>query len=251
MSGHSKWHNRVHRKSRQDAKKGAVYSKMAREIMVAVRAGGPEPESNAALRLAIERAKAARVPMENIQRAIQRASGAGEAEQYEEVSYEGYGPGGVAVYVEALTDNRNRTTSEVRYLFTRNGGNLAEAGSVAWMFDRKGYLVVSREENPVGEEEILEWAADAGAEDVRLSDDAYEVITAPDDLEQVRQALAERGLRFAEVSLSMLPKTEIRVEGKEAEQALRLLEALEEHDDVQNVYSNLQVDEEEMARLEG
>ncbi|MDI3297690.1 MAG: YebC/PmpR family DNA-binding transcriptional regulator [Bacillota bacterium] len=250
MSGHSKWHNRVHRKSRQDAKKGAIYSKMAREIMVAARAGGPDPESNAALRLAIERAKAARVPMENIQRAIQRGAGTSDADQYEEVSYEGYAPGGVAVYVEALTDNRNRTTSEVRYLFTRNGGSLAEAGAVAWMFDRKGYLVVNREETDVDEDRLLEWAADAGAEDVRVSDDAYEVITAPEELEQVRQALAEHGLSFAEVSLSMLPKSEIHLEGKEAEQALRLVEALEDHDDVQNVYTNLQIDEEEMARLE-
>ncbi|MDI3316048.1 MAG: YebC/PmpR family DNA-binding transcriptional regulator [Bacillota bacterium] len=250
MSGHSKWHNRVHRKSRQDAQKGALYSKMAREIMVAARAGGPDPESNTALRLAIDRAKAASVPMENIQRAIQRGAGGNEADQLEEVSYEGYAPGGVAVYVEALTDNRNRTTSEIRYIFTRNGGSLAEAGAVAWMFDRKGYLVINREEHDVDEERLLEWAADAGAEDVRVSDDAYEVITAPEDLVPVRRALEGQGVTFAEVSLSMLPKSEIRIEGKEAEQALRLVDALEDHDDVQNVYTNLQIDDEELARLE-
>lgn len=252
MSGHSKWHNRMHRKSRQDAKRGALFSKMAKEIMVAARAGGGDPDANNRLRLAIERAREGGVPADNIDRAIKRGSGEGaDASAFEEIVYEGYGPAGVAVLLEILTDNRNRTAGEVRYLFAKHGGNLGEAGCVAWMFDKKGLLVVERQSSGLSEEDILERALDAGAEDVRTDDETYEVVTAPEDFYRVKSAMEAGGVRFAEAELTMLPKSEVRVEGREAEQLLHLLDALEEHDDVQNVHANHAVDEELLAHFGG
>ena len=242
MSGHSKWHNIAGRKSVQDAKKGAVFSKMAKEITVAVRQGGADEDANVRLRLAIDRARAANVPMDNIQRAIQRGSGQDDSAQYTELTYEGYGPGGVALLVDVLTDNRNRTASDIRYIFSRNGGNLAEAGAVAWMFERKGYLVVDRLQNDLDEEEMLEEALETGADDVKVSDEAYELYTAPEMFDMVRQALSQKGTTFAEQQLAMVAKAEVPVSGKEAEQVLRLIDALEEHDDVQNVFTNAALD---------
>jgi YebC/PmpR family DNA-binding regulatory protein len=248
VSGHSKWHNRIHRKARQDAKKGAVYSKMAKEITLAARSGGGDPEANTRLRLAIDRAREAGVPADNIKRAIERGSGAGaEAANFEELLYEGYGPGGVAILLEIATDNRNRTAGEVRYLFSRNGGNLGESGSVAWMFDRKGLLTVERGPGAPDEERMLELALEAGAEDVRTLDDAYEIVTAPQEFYAVKTALEGHGLRFADAELTMVPKNQIRVAGKDAETLAHLVEALEDHEDVQSVHTNLLEDEAEVA----
>ncbi|MBX5475706.1 MAG: YebC/PmpR family DNA-binding transcriptional regulator [Clostridia bacterium] len=250
MAGHSKWHNRMHRKSRQDAKKGALYSKMSKEIMAAAKAGGPDPAANTRLKIAIERAKDAGVPAENIERAIRRGAGLEEGMNLEAVTYEGYAPGGVAVLMEILTDNRNRTASEIRHLFSRHGGSLGESGCVAWMFERKGLLVIDRQATPVDEEELLLHAAEAGAEDVRVEDDSFQIVTAYDDFQAVKDALEAQGYVFADAELTMLPTTEVQLEGKTAQQALSLIEALEDHDDVQNVYTNLSISDEELAKLE-
>jgi YebC/PmpR family DNA-binding regulatory protein len=248
VSGHSKWHNRIHRKSRQDAKKGAVYSKMAKEITLAARSGGGDPEGNTRLRLAIDRAREAGVPADNIKRAVERGSGAGaDAANFEELLYEGYGPGGVAILLEIATDNRNPTAGEIRYLFSRNGGNLGESGSVAWMFDRKGLLTVERGPGAPDEERMLELALEAGAEDVRTLDDAFEVVTAPSDFYAVKAALEGHGVSFADAGLTMIPKNQIRVEPKDAETLAHLVELLEEHEDVQEVHTNLLEDEAEVA----
>jgi YebC/PmpR family DNA-binding regulatory protein len=238
MSGHSKWHNRVHRKSRQDAKRGALFSKMGRELLIAARLGGPDPVANARLRIAIEKARELGVPAENIRRAIERGAGGGEGTAYEEVTYEGYGPGGAAVLVAVQTDNRNRTTGEIRHLFSRHGGNLGEAGCVAWMFERKGVLVIDAPGPELTEERVLELALDAGAEDVRAEDDGFVIVTAPDDFEAVRSRLASAGLRFAIAEITMEPRTTVQLEGRDAEQMARLVELLEDHDDVSAVYTN-------------
>jgi YebC/PmpR family DNA-binding regulatory protein len=252
MAGHSKWANRKHRKERQDAKKGKIFSKMARELMIAARQGGPDPETNARLRLAIERAKSFGVPAENIERAIQRGAGGGEADRYEELLYEGYGPGGVALMLAIQTDNRNRTASEIRHMFARHGGNLGEAGCVAWMFERKGLLVVDREEAGMGEDELLALAVEAGAEDFRAEGDTYEIVTAPEALEEVRAALARAGVRrFASAGLTWLPKVQVPVAGREAEQLMRLLDQLEDHDDVQEIYGNYDLAEEALLAYGG
>ena len=238
MSGHSKWHNRIHRKSRQDAKRGALYSKLGKEILIAARAGGGDPVSNARLRLAIERAREAGLPSDNIRRAVERGAHGDEGANYEEITYEGYGPGGVAVLVEVQTDNRNRTAGDLRHLFSRHGGGLGEAGCVAWMFEKKGVLVIDRGETGLTEEQVLEMALDAGAEDVRVEEETFAVITAPEEFDAVRQAVSGRGVELAVAELTMEPKTTVEVEGRDAEQVGHLVELLEEHDDVSNVYTN-------------
>lgn len=249
MAGHSKWHNRVHRKSRQDAKKGALYSKMAREIMVAARQGA-DPVANFRLRVAIERAREAGVPMENIERAIRRGSGQEEGEHYEELTYEGYGPGGVAIFLEIVTDNRNRTASEIRHLFSRHGGSLGESGSVAWMFERKGLLTLE-EGSAFDEETLLLDAAEAGAEDVQVTDGTAQVVTAPEDLARVREVLMEKGYRFSDAGLVMMPTTSVEPEEEEdIKKVVRLLQALEDHEDVQHVYTNLSLSEEAWQKVE-
>lgn len=250
MAGHSKWHNRMHRKSRQDAKKGAVYSKMSKEVMAAAKAGGPEPQANTRLRIAIERAKAAGVPAENIERAIRRGAGLEEGVNYEEIWYEGYAPGGVAVLVQSLTDNRNRTAGEMRYIFSRNGGNLGESGCVAWMFEKKGTLTIDRTKTPVDADALLLHAAEAGAEDVRDDGDTLQVVTAFEDFASVKDALEAEGYRFEDAEMAMIPQNEMELEGKQARQALNLIEALEDHDDVQNVYTNLAISDEELEKIE-
>lgn len=250
MAGHSKWANRKHRKERQDAKKGKIFSKMAREIMVAARQGGPNPETNARLRLAVEKAKEMRVPMENIERAIQRGAGGGEGSDLEEMVYEGYGPGGVAIMVEIMTNNRNRTASEIRHIFSKYGGNLGESGCVSWMFDRRGVITVSRDSG-LDEDTLMLLALEAGADDVRSEDDGtFTVVTGQEVLEQVKNGLLAHGVKVEGAELTMLPKTEVRVEGKEAEQLIRLLDMLEDHDDVQEVHSNFTMDESLLERLE-
>jgi len=238
MSGHSKWHNRMHRKSRQDAKRGALYSKLGKEVLIAARAGGGDPVSNARLKLAVERARDAGVPAENIRRAIDRGAHGEEGANYEEIAYEGYGPGGVAVLVEVQTDNRNRTAGDVRHIFARNGGSLGEAGCVAWMFEKKGLLLIDRSESDLTEEQVFELALDAGAEDVRVDADSFAILTAADALDQVRQQITGRGVPLAVAELTMEPKTTVELEGKDAEQVARLVELLEDHDDISNVYTN-------------
>lgn len=249
MSGHSKWANIKHTKAKKDAERGNLFSKLAREIIVAARQGGGNPEANSRLRLAIERAREANMPADNIARLIKRGTGELEGVTYEELTYEGYGPGGVAIMVEAVTDNRNRTTGELRYIFSRHGGSLGETGCVNWMFRRRGYISLDRR---VGDEDtVLSVALEAGAEDFQSDEESYEVITAPEDLERVKAALEEKGLRAEVAEVTMIPQSTVRVAGKEAEQVLRLMDALSDHDDVQRVFSNFDMAADEMRRLAG
>jgi YebC/PmpR family DNA-binding regulatory protein len=246
MAGHSKWAQIKRKKGAADARRGQVFTKLTREITVAAREGGPDPEANFRLRLAIQRARAENMPMENIQRAIQRGTGAaGDGAAYEEVFYEGYGPGGVAFLVQALTDNRNRTVAEVRSIFTRSGGSLGENGSVAWMFEPRGMIII--EPKPGQNPEDIELAAiDAGAEDVTVEEDGQvEVITGFEDLKQVQDTLAAQGFHIASAERTMIPRATITLDDHQMEQALRLIERLEELDDVQAVYTNL-----DMSKLE-
>jgi YebC/PmpR family DNA-binding regulatory protein len=247
MAGHSKWHNIRIKKEKMDKVRGRLFSKLTREIIVAAREGGGNPETNVRLRNAIDRARDAGMPNENIQRAIARGTGAVAGEHYEEVTYEGYGPGGVAILVRAATDNRNRTAAEVRAVFHRHDGSMAEAGAVAWMFDTKGVIQVDRQK--VSEDELMLQALEAGAEDVRSEGDTYEVITAPEELGRVREALIRAGIPVASAELQPVPKTTVPLAGQEAERVLRLLEALEELDDVQQVYANFDIPEEILQRV--
>ena len=252
MAGHSKWANRKHRKFRADAQKGKIFTKMARELTVAAREGGSDPEYNVRLRLAIQKAKEANMPNQNIERAIQKGSGSLEANAYQSAILEGYGPGGVAVLLEALTDNRNRTVSEIRNTFAKYEGNLGEAGCVSWMFNRKGYLQVSSQELPLEEEELMSLAIEAGAEDFKEEDNYYEIITNPEDFEEVKDALAHQRIPINRAEITMLPHTIVPVSDTEdATKVVQLLEALEESEDVQNVYSNFDMPEELFAQVEG
>lgn len=241
MAGHSKWANIKHKKARQDASRGKVFTKIAREIIVAVRqGGGTDPDSNLRLRLALLKARAANMPNDNINRAISRAAGTGENDNLEEIVYEGYGPGGVAVLLDIMTDNRNRTAGEVRFIFSRHGGNLGETGCVGWMFKRKGLILVEAENCPLSEEELMLLALDAGAEDVREAGEGWEIISSPEDFEQVRAALEEQGVIPADAEITMLPDNLCAG----PPEVLNLIEALEEHDDVQNVYTNWDMPDE-------
>lgn len=248
MSGHSKWSQIKRQKGVTDAKRGQVFTRLGREIMVAARTGGGDPESNFRLRLAVQRAREANMPAENIKRAIERATGGGDGAALEEVTYEGYGPGGAAVLVEALTDNRNRTVSEVRNVFTRSGGNMGEAGSVAWIFENKGILTIHP--GKTDPEAIALVAIDAGAEDVNLEEGAIEAYTQPHDLEKVRRALEDAGIHVEEAELVMQPKTTVLLGEKEALQAIRLVEKLEELDDVQKVYFNADFEADVAQKLQ-
>jgi YebC/PmpR family DNA-binding regulatory protein len=239
VSGHSKWHNIRIRKQKVDAQKGKLFTRVTREIITAARAGGSDPEANSQLRTAVQRAREAGMPQDNIKRAIQRGTGGIAGGSYEEITYEGYGPGGVAVLVEALTDNRKRTVSELRALFSRAGGNLGESGCVAWMFEPRGVVLLDRSQ--VDEESLLELALEAGADDMHTGDTSYEIITPPERLESVKQALAQRNLIPESAELAMLAKSTVPVSGKQAEQVLRLMEALEEQDDVQRVHANFDI----------
>lgn len=247
MSGHSKWHSIRHKKAAADAKRGKMFTRLIKEITVAARLGGGDLDANPRLRLAVQSAKDANMPQDNIKRAILKGTGELPGQSYEEQNYEGYGPGGVAVFIEALTDNKNRTVAEIRHIFTKNNGNLGEAGSVQWMFDKKGYIAVSRD--AISEEKLLEVSLEAGAEDLRTEGDTYAIYTAYEDFESVRQALESAGIPIESSELTMIPQNEIHVEGKTAQQMLNLIEALEEHDDVQNVYANFDIDEQEMEAL--
>jgi YebC/PmpR family DNA-binding regulatory protein len=244
MSGHSKWANIKHRKGKMDAIRGKITTKISREITVAARAGGADPAGNMRLKLALQKAKENNVPKENIQRAIQKGVGTLEGGNYEEIIYEGYGPGGVAVLLEIMTDNRNRTAADIRHLFAKHGGNLGEAGCVSWMFDKKGLFIVDKA--GVSEEDIMLLALEAGAEDIKSEGDEYEIITAPDDWEQVRAALEAAKVVTASAQITMVPQTTVEIAGDDAVKMLKLMDALEEHDDVQEVYSNFDIPDDMM-----
>ncbi|TMI75270.1 MAG: YebC/PmpR family DNA-binding transcriptional regulator [Bacillati bacterium ANGP1] len=247
MSGHSKWHNIRLKKEKVDQVRGKLFSKLAREIAVAAKEGGGDPDGNPRLRTAIDHAREAGMPNDNIQRAIQRGAGGAEGATFETITYEGYAPGGVAVLVEVLTDNRNRAASDVRNLFTRYGGALSEAGSVSWMFDRQGLITVDR--SKAKEDDVLSTALEAGAEDVRTSGDVYEIVTPPDRFFKVKQAVERARLPIVSADIMMVPKTTVRVEGKEAQQVLRLMDALEDHDDVQHAYANFDIPDEILQQV--
>ena len=247
MSGHSKWASIKHKKAAVDAKRGKVFTQIIKEITVAARIGGGDPLGNARLRLAIDKAKSVNMPKDNIERGIKKGTGELEGVSYEEFSYEGYGPGGVAVLVELMTDNHNRTVSEIRHVFNKNNGKPGEAGSVGWMFEKKGLILLEKE--GVEEEALMELALEAGAEDIAEEDDAWEVHTVPGNFMDVKAALEENGLKILSAEVTMIPKNTQRLEGKEAEQMLRLMDILEEHDDVQNVYANFDIPDEILEQL--
>ena len=246
MSGHSKWHNIRLRKGKQDAERGKIFTKLAREIIVAARAGGGNPDANARLRLAVQKARENSMPAENIKRAIQRGAGELDGASYEEVTYEGYGPGGVAILVEATTDNRNRTVAEIRHAFSRNGGSLGEQGCVGWLFDRKGILSIPVD--AADEDTVMTVALEAGADDVRTEDDAYEVVTQPEQLEPIREAFEAAKIPLSVAEVTMVPQNTVHLDGKEAQQMLRLMEAIEDLDDVSNVYANFDISDDEMQQ---
>ncbi len=245
MSGHSKWAQIKRQKGVNDAKRGQVFTRLGREITIAARDGGGDPNGNFRLRLAIQRARESNMPMENIDRAIKRGVGGGEGAALEEIVYEGYGAGGAAVMVEAMTDNRNRAAGEIRSTFTRNGGNLGESGCVAWLFDSKG--IISIDPGKMDPDEIALLAIDAGAEDVQVEEGSVEVYTEPGNLEAVRQSLERSKLSITNAEVSMVPKTMVEADSKATAQVMRLIERLEELDDVQKVYSNIEVSEEAVA----
>jgi len=245
MSGHNKWSTIKHKKAAADAKRGKVFTRIAKEITIAAREGGGDPEANPRLRTAVAAAKSANMPNDNVKRAIQRGTGEIPGVSYEEVSYEGYGPGGVAVLVECLTDNRNRTTPEIRHAFSKHGGSLGEPGSVAWMFEKKGNFVVADE--AMTEDRLMEVVLEAGAEDLEEEDGRFVVRTSQESFPQVQQALEEAGIATEEARLVMEPQNNVLVDGKKAEQCIKLLEILEDHDDVQNVWANLDFDESQVA----
>ncbi len=247
MAGHSKWAQIKHKKAKVDQKRGKIFSKLIREITVAAREGGGDPELNPRLRLAIERAKAQNMPWDNIERAIKRATGEMDGVKYEQVVYEGYGPNGVAFMVIALTDNRNRTANEIRHIFSKHGGNLSNPGSVAWQFIERGVIFVDRQ--GMEEDTLLEIVLEAGAEDLITHPDAYEIRTVPDTFSSVRQALEAAGVSITHAELTRIPQNTVQVEGKDAERVLKLMEALEDHDDVQQVFSNFDISEETMQAL--
>ncbi len=245
MSGHSKWHSIRHKKAVVDAKRGNIFTKLIKEITVAARLGGGDMDGNPRLRLAVQRAKDANMPHDNINRAVKKGTGELPGVTYEEACYEGYGPGGVAVLVEAMTDNKNRTVSDLRSVFSKQGGNMGESGCVAWMFHKKGLVLVSRDQ--IDEDELLGIALEAGAEDMTADEANYEITTAPEDFEAVKQAVADKGLKPSLAEVTMIPQTTIKLEGKDAKQVLQLMEKLEEHEDVQNVYANFDIPEQELA----
>jgi YebC/PmpR family DNA-binding regulatory protein len=246
MSGHSKWATIKHKKAALDAKRGKMFTRLIKEIMIAARAGG-DPDANPRLRTAITAAKAVSMPADNIKRAIMRGTGELEGGQIDEILFEGYGPGGAAVLVNVATDNRNRTVSEIRHLFSKNGGNLGAQGTVAWMFERKSQVLVDAEK--ATEDQLMSVVLDAGADDIRDQDGAWEILSAPEAHESVLKALEQAGIPTESAEIAMIPKSTIKLEGKNAQAMLKLYDALEEHDDVQNVYGNYEVDAAEVEAL--
>jgi len=244
MSGHSKWHSIKHKKAAADSKRGRIFTRLIKEMTVAARHGGGDLDANARLRLVVNTAKAANMPADNIKRAIMRGTGELPGVSYEEVNYEGYGPGGVALYVRTLTDNRNRTVAELRHILSKHNGNLGENGCVAWMFDKKGYFVA--EKSAVEEENLLEVVLAAGAEDMREDGDNFEVLSAPENYDSVKTALEAAQIPVVAAEISMIPQNYVKLEGKDAQTMLKLMEAIEEHEDVQNVWANFDISDEEM-----
>lgn len=242
MSGHSKWSSIKHKKGAADAKRGRVFTRLIKEITVAARMGGGDPNANPRLRTAILAAKSENMPKDNIERGIKKGTGELEGVNYEESTYEGYGPGGAAVLIESLTDNKNRAVADIRHIFSKNGGNLGENGCVAWMFDKKGYILI--ENTGADEETIMEVSIEAGAEDVREEENGFEVISAPEYFEAVKTAIEAAAIPFQEAEITMLPQSSANLQGKEAEQMVRLMDALEDCDDVQKVYTNADIPEE-------
>jgi len=250
MSGHSKWATIKRKKGATDAARGRLFTRLIKEITIAARSGG-NPEGNPRLRLAIQTAKASNMPADNIKRAIQKGTGELPGVAYEEVTYEGYGPGGVAILVEVVTDNINRAVSEMRHVFSRNNGNLGTAGSVGWMFHKKGLITIPRsgQKTPLTEDDLLGIILDAGADDLQSDDAEFTVTTTPQTFDPVKKAVEEKGITVEHATLQMVPQNTVKVTGREAEQLMKLMEALEEHDDVQNVYANFDIDEKELASL--
>jgi YebC/PmpR family DNA-binding regulatory protein len=244
MSGHSKWHTIKHKKGALDAKRGKLFTKLIKELTVAARTGGGDPEANARLRKAVSDAKAGNMPNDTIARAIRRGTGEEEGVNYDEITYEGTGPGGVALIVEAMTDNRNRTVAEIRHAFSKYGGNLGVSGSQSWNFEKKGYIVV--EKAAKSEDELFEIVTEAGAEDLRDDEDNFEIITSPEDFEAVHEAVKKAGVEPQIAEVEMVPKSYVKLEGADARQMLKLLEILEDHDDVQKVSANFDIDEADM-----
>ena len=247
MSGHSKWATIKHKKAATDAKRGAVFTRLIKEITVAARHGGGDPEANPRLRAAINTAKAENMPGDNIKRAVQRGTGELPGVTYEEASFEGYGPHGVAMIVEVATDNRNRTVSEIRHLFSRNGGNLGEAGCVSWMFSKRGSIAVPK--HAATEEDLLNIVLEAGAEDLRDDGEQWEIVSTPETFDSVLEALKKAHIEVSTSEITMLPQTYVKLEGKDAQQMLRLVEGLEDHEDVQHVYSNFDIDQNELEQV--
>jgi len=245
MSGHSKWHSIKHKKGALDAKRGKLFTKLIKELTVAARQGGGDPNGNARLRKAISDAKAGNMPNDTIDRAIRRGTGEEGGVSYEEITHEGYGPGGVALLIEAMTDNRNRTVAEIRHIFSKNGGNLGESGSVGWMFEKKGYLIVEKAAKP--EDQLIDIAIEAGADDIRDDEDNWEIITAPETFEGVQSAIKAAGITPQVAEIEMVPQNYIKLEGSAAHQMVKLMEALEDHDDVQKVSANFDMSEADMA----
>lgn len=249
MAGHSKWANIKHRKARQDAQKGKIFTKLGKEIIVAVKQGGSDPDVNPKLKATIQKCRDANMPMDNINRTIAKAAGELDGVNYEEIVYEGYGPAGVAVLLKVTTDNRNRTVGEIRHLFSKHGGNLGEAGCVAWMFESKGLITLNKEDNSVDIDELMLLALDAGAEDVKDEGDLIEIVTAPEELHQVKESLVEQGLKPEVAELTMIPQSTVALEGDDARKMMRLMELLEDHDDVQDVYANFDISDEQLEAL--
>lgn len=241
MAGHSKWKNIQGRKNAQDAKRGKIFQKLSRELYMAAKSGGPDADSNPSLRMVLDKAKAANMPNDNIQRAIKKASAAGEGENYDEVIYEGYGPEGVAILVYTLTDNRNRTATNVRVAFNKNGGSLGETGSVNYMFDRKGYIAIDREGLTLDEDTMMMSVLEAGGEDLETSDEVFEIYTDPSDFQSVRDALKADGYQLAQAELTMVPQTLIEVDESKADKVQQLIDALEDDDDVSEVYTSAEM----------
>jgi YebC/PmpR family DNA-binding regulatory protein len=253
MSGHSKWATIKRKKAATDSARGRLFTRLIKEITIAARNGGGNPEGNPRLRLAIQTAKASNMPADNIKRAIQKGTGELPGVQYEEVTFEGYGAGGVAILVEVVTDNNNRTVSEMRHVFSRNNGNMGQSGSVAWMFQKKGTIIVPKtgQKTPVTEDDLLGIILESGADDMQMEPDVYIITTSPHAFDEVKKALEDEGVVIENASLQMMPQNTVKVAGREAEQLLKLMEALEEHEDVQNVYANFDIDEKELAALHG
>jgi len=247
MSGHSKWATIKHKKAAVDARRGKVFTKLIRELTSAARMGGGDADMNPRLRTAVAAAKTANMPSDTIQRAIKKGTGELPGEVYEEITYEGYGAGGVAILVDVLTDNKNRTVAEIRHLFSKHGGNLGETGCVAWMFARKGFVALNA--NQIDEDTLLEIVLEAGGDDIRTESDVYEIVTTPEAFEEVRSVLEQKGLTLDVAEVTMLPQNTVPVEGKQAEQVLRLMEALDDQDDVRKAHANFDISEEVMAAL--